>query len=64
MIEQVHLTSRLGEVRAKEVYFNYQDPVLHHHGSQHTVSVSPHGVRIFVNSKMWTSNLSTEIYTD
>ena len=40
--EKVHSTSHLGEVRAKEVCFNYQDSVLHHHGSQHTVSVSPH----------------------
>ena len=39
---RIHSTSRLGEVRPKEVYFIHQDPVLHHHGSQHTANVSPH----------------------
>jgi hypothetical protein len=39
---RVHSTSRLGEVRVKEVCFNHQDPVLHHHRSQHTANVLPH----------------------
>jgi hypothetical protein len=36
---RVHSTSRLGKVRAKEVCFNHQDPVLHRYGSQHTPSI-------------------------
>jgi hypothetical protein len=39
---RVHSTSRLGELRAKEMCVNYQEPVFHHHGSQNTANVSPH----------------------
>ena len=36
--DRAHLTTRLGEIRAKVVCFNHQDPVFHHHGLQPTAN--------------------------
>ena len=49
---RVHSTSHLGEIKSKEVCFNHQDPVLHHHGLQHTTHVSPYLVYLLRQARM------------